>query len=428
MTIESSFPTAPAVNPGMNSEAQWVNWKPRFFAIWSGQALSMIGSALTQFVLVWWITQTTGSPGALALAGIVALLPTAIFGPLGGALADRWSRRAVMIVADAITALSMVILVLLFATNSIQLWQVYTLMFVRATMQAFQGPAVLASTPNLAPPEWLTRVAGMNQTMQGVLTIAAAPLGALALALLPLQGALMIDVVTAVLGITPLFFFRIPQPPPAAAKTGNSVLADIREGARYVVHQRGLLALYGVTGLVVLTVLPTFSLTPLLVTQHFGGGVNEVALMEGLAGLGIIAGGVFITVRSWHERRIWLVMFSFAAACATVALTALAPADWLWLAVIWWAISGFTFSTGNAPMMAILQTIIPNELQGRAFSLLNVVYGLAGPLGLVIAGLLAEVVGVRGVFILGGTISAVVCVIGYLTSKSLRDIEASPQA
>jgi DHA3 family macrolide efflux protein-like MFS transporter len=109
-----------------------------------------------------------------------------------------------------------------------------------------------------------------------------------------------------------------------------------------------------------------------------------------------------------------------------VALTALAPAGWLWLAVIWWAISGFTFSTGNAPMMAILQTIIPNELQGRAFSLLNVVFGLAGPLGLVIVGPLAEEIGVRGVFILGGTLSALICVAGYLFSTSLRNIETTP--
>lgn len=413
---------------GQKSETQWANWKPRFFTIWTGQALSMIGSALTQFVLVWWITQTTGSPSALAVAGVVALLPTAIFGPLGGALADRWSRRAVMMVTDTITALSMAILVALFATDSVQLWQVYTLMFVRATMQAFQGPAMLASTPNLAPSEWLTRVAGMNQAMQGVLTIAAAPLGALALAFLPLQGALLIDVATAVLGITPLFFYRIPQPPPSAATTGNSVIADIREGARYVVHHRGLLALYGVTGLVVLTVLPTFSLTPLLVTEHFQGGVNQVALMEGFAGIGIILGGVLVSLRTWGGRRIGLVMASFAVACGTVALTALTPASWLWLAVIWWTISGFAFSTGNAPMMAILQTIIPNELQGRAFSLLNVVFGLAGPLGLVIAGPLAEIVGMRGVFILGGTLSALICVVGYLASQSLRNIEEAVQA
>lgn len=410
-----------------SGQSELVHWKPRFFTIWTGQALSMIGSALTQFVLIWWLTETTASASALALAGIVALLPTALFGPLGGALADRWSRRAVMIVADAITAFSMVILVVLFATNSIQLWQVYTLMFVRATMQAFQGPAALASTPNLVPPGWLTRVAGMNQAMQGVLTIAAAPLGALALAFLPLQGALMIDVVTAVLGIVPLLFYRIPQPPSSAAATGNSLLADIRDGARYVLHRRGLLMLYAVTGLVVLTVLPTFALTPLLVTEHFGGGVNQVALMEGFAGVGVILGGVLISIRTWGDRRIQLVMFSFAVSCGTVALTALAPAGWLWLAVFWWTISGFTFSTGNAPMMAILQTIIPNELQGRAFSLLNVVFGLAGPLGLAIAGPLAEAIGVRGVFIVGGALSAVICLAGYAASASLRNIEAQKE-
>jgi DHA3 family macrolide efflux protein-like MFS transporter len=233
-------------------------------------------------------------------------------------------------------------------------------------------------------------------------------------------------VVTALLGITPLIFYRIPQPPPSAATTGNSMLADIREGARYVLHRRGLLMLYGVVGLVVLTVMPTFALTPLLVTEHFQGGVNQVALMEGFAGIGIILGGVLVSVRTWHARRIGLVMASFAASCGTVALTALAPAGWLWLAVIWWAISGFTFSTGNAPMMAILQTIIPNELQGRAFSLLNVVFGLAGPLGLVIVGPLAEEIGVRGVFILGGTLSALICVAGYLFSTSLRNIETTP--
>ena len=409
--------------PIQRNATHLIRWKPRFFTIWTGQALSLVGSALTQFVLIWWITQTTGSANALALASIAALLPTAIFGPLGGALADRWSRRAMMIVADAITALCMIVLVVLFATDSVQLWQVYALMFIRATMQAFQGPAVLASTPNLVPSDWLTRVAGMNQAMQGVMTIAAAPLGALALAFLPIQGALMIDVVTAVLGIAPLLFYRIPQPPPSSTTTGNSVLADIREGARYVLHRRGLLMLYAVTGLVVLTVLPTFALTPLLVTEHFGGGVNQVALMEGLAGIGIILGGVLISIRTWSVRRITLVMLSFAVSCGTVALTALAPSNWLWLAIIWWTISGFTFSTGNAPMMAILQTIIPNELQGRAFSLLNVVFGLAGPIGLAIAGPLAELMGVRAVFILGGTLSALICVVGYLLSSPLRNIE-----
>ncbi|MEW5869622.1 MAG: MFS transporter [Chloroflexota bacterium] len=409
------------------------DWKPRFFIIWSGQALSLVGSSLTQFVLVWWLTQETGSANALALAGVMAILPVALFSPVGGALADRLSRRAVMIAADAITAGCMLVLVALFASQRIQLWHIYTLMFVRATMQAFQQPAAAASTANLVPGHWLERVAGMNQGLQGVMTIASAPLGAVALALMPTQGALMIDVVTAVLGITPLFFFKIPQPrrapaselpdgrPAAPLVSLGVVLQDIREGARYILHRRGLWMLYAVNGLVVLTIMPPFSLTPLLVKQHFNGGVNEVAVMEALAGLGIILGSVLIGLWKIPAPRLVVVLVSFAVSCGTVALTALAPGDMLPLAVFWWFLSGVTFSTGEAPMVALLQTVIPNELQGRTLALLNMIYGIATPLGLAIAGPLGEAFGVRTVFILGGALSALISLLA-LFSKSLWEL------
>ena len=396
-------------------------WQPRFFAIWAGQALSLVGSALTQFVLLWWITQTTNSVSALAIAGMMGLLPQALLGPLGGTLADRWNRRLIMIVADSVTALCMVAMVLLFASGSIQLWHVYTLMFVRSAMQAFQSPAASASTSLLVPESWLPRVAGMNQALQGIMTVAAAPLGALALAFLPLQGALMIDVVTAVVGITPLLFYAVPQGRSSGAD-GSSVWDDFKGGLRFVRRLPGLVMLYGLLGLVVMTIMPTFSLTPLLVKQHFSGGVNEVALMEGLSGIGIIAGGLLITVWPIFKRRIVTLLVSFAVSCGAVALTALAPGDMLWLAVVWWVLSGVTFSTGNAPMMAILQTIVPNEFQGRTLSLMNTVMGLAGPIGLAIAAPLGEAIGVRGVFVVGGVLSAVVCLLGLL-SPTLQRIE-----
>jgi MFS transporter, DHA3 family, macrolide efflux protein len=396
------------------------NWKPRFFTIWTGQALSLIGSALTQFVLLWWITKTTESASALAIAGMMGLLPQAILGPLGGTLADRLPRRAIMIAADSISAISMIVLVWLFSSNQIQLWHIYTLMFVRSSMAAFQAPAAAASTSLLVPPDWLPRVAGMNQALQGIMTIAAAPLGAVALAVLPFSGALMIDVATAILGIVPLLFYAIPQP--KRLETKQSVWADFREGVAYVSSRRALWMLYALLGLVVLTVMPTFSLTPLLVKQHFGGGVNEVALMEGLAGIGMIVGGVLITVFPFFKKRIVTLLVSFVVSCGTVALTALAPGNALWLAAVWWALSGLTFSTGNAPMMAILQTTVPNQIQGRVLSLMTTVMGLAGPVGLAIAAPLGEAIGVRGVFIAGGILSALVCALGLL-SKDLMQIE-----
>ncbi len=399
------------------------DWKPRFFTIWTGQAISLVGSSLTQFVLVWWITQETGSANALAIAGMLAMLPAALFSPLSGAIADRFSRRAIMILADVVTAACMLLLVNLFATDQIELWHIYTLMFIRSTMQSFQQPAAAASTVNLVPAEWVNRVAGMNQSLQGVMTIASAPLGAVALAFLPIESALMIDVFTAVLGITPLFFYKIPQPVRAGHHDSpRAILHDISEGASYILHRRGLLMLYAMTALVVLTVMPTFSLTPLLVKEHFGGGVNEVAVMEALAGVGIILGGILISVWRFPVRRVVIVLVSFAVSCGTVALTALAPENMLSLAIFWWFLSGVSFSTGNAPMTALLQTVVPNELQGRTLALLNMVFGFAAPIGLAIAGPLGEAFGVRAVFILGGTLSTAINLLA-LGSKSLRDVE-----
>ena len=395
------------------------NWRARFWTIWLGQAFSLIGSALTQFVLVWWITQTTNSATALATAGIAGLLPQALLSPLGGTLADRYSRRIIMIVTDTITALCMVVLVILFSSKSIQLWHIYTLMFVRSSMQAFQSPAASASTAMLVPKDWLPRVAGMNQSLQGIMTIAAAPLGALALAWMPLERALLIDVATALLGVVPLLFYAVPQI--RNANPNSSMWTDFREGLRFVRGNPGLVKLYGMLALVILTIFPTFSLLPLLVKTHFQGGINQVALLEGLSGIGMIVGGVLISV--WPPRnKILVLLISFAVSCGTVALTALAPGNLLWLAVVWWVLSGVTFSTGNAPMMAIMQTVVPNQMQGRTTSLMNTIMGFAGPIGLAITGPLGESCGVRSVFIWGGAVSAVICLLG-LFSRDLMGIE-----
>jgi DHA3 family macrolide efflux protein-like MFS transporter len=422
LELPSSPPSAPATGATISGP-----WRLRFWSIWVGQALSLVGSALTQFVLLWWITLNEGSTGALAIAGMMALLPQALLGPLGGTLADRFSRRTIMIVADAISAACMLVLIWLFQTERVELWHLYTMMFIRSSMQAFQAPAAAASTAMLVPPEWLGRVAGLNQMLQGVMTIAAAPLGALLLAFLPFQGALAVDVATALLGIVPLLIFAIPQPQRAAAERPG-MWADFVSGARVVLHNRGLLMLYGLVALVVLTIMPTFILTPLLVKEHFGGGVNAVAFMEGLAGIGIIAGGALIAATPIFKRKIVTVLVSFAISCATVAFTAMTPGSMLWLAAIWWGLSGVTFSTGNAPMMALIQSRVPNELQGRVIALLTTVMGLAAPLGLALAAPLGELIGVRGIFIAGGMVSATICLLGFASPSLLRVEESEFKA
>ena len=187
-------------------------WKTRFFTIWGGQALSILGSQLVQFALIWHLTVKTGSATVLATASLVGMLPGVIFGPFVGTLVDRWNRRWIMLLADSIIALATIVLAVLFALDAVAIWHIYVVMFIRSLAGSFHGNAMSASTSLMVPVEHLTRIQGINQMLNGGLNVVSAPLGALLLDVLPIQGILAIDVVTALLAILPLFFIQIPQP------------------------------------------------------------------------------------------------------------------------------------------------------------------------------------------------------------------------
>lgn len=397
-------------------------WRLRFWSVFGGQALSLIGSALTQFVLVWWITDSTGSVSALAVAGLAVMLPQALLSPLGGTLADRYNRCLLMIAADAISALCMVMLIVLFVTGRIELWHAYTMMAVRSAMQAFQAPAAMASVAMLVPASFLIRAGGMNQSLQSLTLVVAAPLGALAIGVMPIGWALSLDVATAVLGITPLLCFRIPQTFASEHRTRN-LWRDYQDGVALVWETPGLRQLYALLAVLVLAVMPTFTLIPLLVKEHFAGGAVQVALMEGFAGLGMALGGLLVAALAPRRPVLWILL-GFSASCLAMSLTALAPSRLFAVAVAWWVISGITFVFANAPLTALLQTIVPNHLQGRVLSLLNSIMGLAAPVGLALLTPLGEAIGVRGLFVVAGLLGTAASLAGFL-SPSLMGLDRS---
>ncbi|WP_409659878.1 MFS transporter [Sphingomonas parapaucimobilis] len=396
-------------------------WKWRFWSIFAGQALSLTGSAITQFVLIWWITDTTGDLGALATAGLVALLPQALLGPLGGTFADRYNRRMLMIVSDLISAFCIVVVIALFLSGRIALWHIYTAMFVRSAATAFQMPAASASEAMLVPRHFLPRVAGLNQTLMGLVTVAAAPLGALAIAAMPVGKALWIDVGTALLGIAPLLAFAIPQH--RLSRSGTGIWTEFREGIGVVWQDARLRRIYALLTAVVLVIMPTFTLLPLLVKQHFGGGAQQVAMLESLGGAGMIAGGAIVAIIVPRRLVSW-ILWGFSLSCATLALTALMPSGLFWLAAIFWALSGLLFILGDAPFTALIQATVPNQLQGRVLGLLATLMGLAAPIGLLIAAPLGALIGVRWLFVLTGALGTLVSLLAFLSGE-LRRAEES---
>jgi len=362
---------------------------------------------------MWWIADTTGSVAALATAGFFAMLPHAVCSPLGGVLADRYSRRVLMFVTDAVGALCMIVLIALFLTGRAELWHVYLMMGIRGAMQAFQEPAAIASLGMLVPLGFLPRIGGLQQTLQALTQVVAAPLGALAMSVMPLGWALSVDVLTALAGIAPLLFFRIPQSR-VSAEQRTGVWSEFRDGLSLVRRSRGLSRLFVLLAVGLLAVMPSLVLVPLLVKEHFGGGPNEVALMEGLSGLGMIGGGLIVAALAPRRQVPW-VLWGMTLSCLALALTGMASAELFTVAVVWWAVSGVTYTLSAAPCMTLLQLAVPNHLLGRVQSLLNTMISLAGPVGLVICGLLSEYVGVRTLFVSTGLLGAMVTMMGFLS-------------
>lgn len=416
MTISDIEPRAPhADNIDYHPGA---DWKLRFWCVFSGQASSLVGSALTQFVLLWWITDTIGSISALVTAGMAALLPQALVGPLGGVLADRYSRRVLMVAADAISALCMLVLIGLFLSNSIELWHAYVMMAVRSAMQGFQQPAAAASTAMLVPKHFLPRAAGLDRALASLTIVAAAPLGALAISFLPIGFALSIDVVTAVLGIIPLLIFRIPQPDVPEGERTN-IRSEFRDGLRLVWRHDGLRHLYILLGILTLVMMPCSTLILLLVKEQFLGGPAKVAIMEGVAGAAMIASGLVVAMIAPKRQILW-VLWASALASFALAITALMPTGFFWAAVLWWAVSNGAYVIGDAARLALLQSTIPLHQQGRAFSLLTSVMALAGPIGMVLAIPVGEWTGVRWLFVLVGVVAGCVSLLAFRSGALMQ--------
>ena len=149
--------------------------------------------------------------------------------------------------------------------------------------------------------------------------------------------------------------------------------------------------------------------------------------MESIGGIGMLLGGVLISVITLPWRRITVVLVTFALSCAATALMGLAPGTMFWLAVVWWFVSGIMFTIANAPIMAIIQTIVPNQLQGRALSLFSTLIGIAGPIGLAFAAPLGAAFGARGLLIGGGALATLVCLLGFLSPTLMRIEEQPPK-
>lgn len=389
---------APAADP------YWVRHVTLFL---TGQTISLFGSSLVQYAVLWYLTLTTQSGVVLMLATVAGFLPQALVSVFGGVWADRHNRKLLIMGADAVIALTTLVLAILWVRGVQDLWLVYLTLAIRSVGSGIQTPAVSALLPQIVPEQHLMRVNGINTSIQSGSMLLAPAVAAWLYASFDLASVLMVDVVTAAIGIG--FVLLVPVPAIVRKAEELGYLDDLRAGLSYVrghVLVRRVLVLFAI--IFVLVVPPSY-LSPLMVVRSFGDEVWMLTALEIAFSVGMILGGGLL---AWwgglRDRVTMLVGASIGFGVLSVGM-GLSPTLWVFL--------GFMFLAGVClpffwtTSTTLLQETVENEFQGRVFGLLGIVMALAMPIGMMVFGPLADAVSVQVLLIVSGALTAAVGIV-----------------
>ncbi|MBN1993577.1 MAG: MFS transporter [Anaerolineae bacterium] len=359
-----------------------------FAVIWLGQTVSQIGSGLTGFALGVWVYQTTGSATQFALIAVCTALPRIVLSPLAGALVDRWDRRWAMIIGDSGAALGTLAIALLFFANQLDVWHIYLATAFSSAFSTLQWPAYAAIVPLLVSKEKLGRANGLMQFGRAASEILAPALAGVLVLAIQIQGVILIDVGTFIFAVTTLLLVRVPCPPTTAQEKSHQGLLwhDIVYGWKYLAARPGLMGLLVFLALVnffwgMLAVL----ITPLVLSFT---SADALGVIISVAGLGMLAGSLLMTVWGGPKRRIYGVLGFELFSALSFVLMGLRP--WAWLIALGAFTAHLAIAIIFACNQALWQSKIAPEVQGRVFAIQQMVAHAMMPLAFLLAGPLAD--------------------------------------
>lgn len=405
------------------SSANMPGWKKRVAIFMTGQTVSMFGSFLVQYAIMWHLTLTTKSGLVLALAAIFGFLPQAIVSIFAGVWADRVNRRAMIIVSDSVIALSTLGLALLMLSGVDDLWLIFLVMAVRSVGAGVQMPAVSALLPQIVPTDKLMSINGINSSIQSALGLLAPVAAAAVYANMSIVAIFFIDVITAVIGIGLLSLIAVPTLARAANADKPSYFADLKDGINYIFTHDLVRWVMGIFAIVFLLTVAPSNLSPLMIARNFGTEVWKLTVLEVSFSVGMALGGALIAVFAKKVNRISLIIGTsmfFGMLAVALGFTTNLILYYVLFFVIGLAVPAFFTSA-----MTLLQETVELERQGRVFGFVGIVISVAMPLGMAVLGPLADVFRVESLLIATGGLMVVVAAAAILLPSGRKAIAAA---
>ncbi len=365
-------------------------WVKQVALFMTSQTVSLLGSMLVMYAIMWHITLTTQSGVMMMIMALCSFIPAFLLSPFAGVWADKLNRKMLMIVADLGIALVTLVIAVLFFFEVRDLWIVFVVSVVRAFGQAVHQPAVSAVYQQIVPEEKLIRVQGIAQGIQSASMILMPLLAGVLLAYLPIEYIFFVDIVTAVLAVFILLtFVKIPKHAAEGNAQAINYFKDIKEGFKYTFSNKLIfnIILFGFLFMIMVSA-PSF-LTYLQVARVFGPEPWRLSILEAVFGVGLLLGSILISLWTGFKNR--LVTFFVAYIAIGLGCIGLGIPFDFWVYIGFWGVVGFFISISNPILVGLIQEKVDPQYIGRVFSVFGLSNTVSMPLGILVFGPLADV-------------------------------------
>ncbi|MGX5489238.1 MFS transporter [Bacillus cereus] len=400
-----------------------------FHLMVSGQIITILGSTLLRFALSLYVLDITGRADIFAGLYAVTSIPF-LLAPLGGAIADRFNRRNVMVIFDFINAAIVLIFIVLLLTESVSILMIGTIMFLLAVVSAMYAPVVMASIPQLVPEKKLEQANGIVNGVQALSNIVAPVLGGILYGIIGLKMLVIISCLAFFLSAILEMFITIPFI--KRIQEGHIVpiiVKDMKEGFLYVLKQPFILKAMLLAALLNLILTPLFVVGgPIILRVTMQSSDTMYGIGMGLINFATILGALSIGffAKKLQMKTLYNWMLIIALLVIPVAL----------------AVTPFTLNLGYYPpfilfilsslLIAMIMTIVsiyvitvvqkktPNENLGKVMAIITVVSQCMAPIGQVVYGFMFEGFSAK-IYLPIFAISFIMIIIAILTKKILRN-------
>ncbi|MCM3697784.1 MFS transporter [Paenibacillus macerans] len=374
------------------------HWKRNIILFLSSQTISLFGSSLVQYAIMWYITLNTKSGMMMTLYILCGFIPTFILSPIAGVWADRYNRKLLIMLADGMIAMVTLVLALLFLLGYDATWLLFVIAAVRALGTGVQTPAVGAILPQIVPGDKLTKVNGTNGSLQAVIMFVSPIVSAALLTVASIEMIFFIDVVTAAIAIlTLLLFFKIPVHQKAASGQATGHFSDMKQGLTYIKNHVFLKTFFVYFAVFMLMMAPAAFLTPLQVTRTFGDEVWRLTAIEIAFSVGMMAGGGLIAAWGGFRNKIHTMTVASLLMGACTFLLGVVPSFWIYL--FFMAVFGVAMPIFNTPTNVLIQEKVDENFLGRVFGVIGMISTSMMPISMLIFGPIADVIQIEWLLI-----------------------------